>query len=269
MQTRLLRLNSKYREAGESGNNFTINIPSSSLENVLRCSLQSASVPRMFSNIFNGINAFRFYRIQPSGTEFYEYFIEPGQFTATELALYITTTIANSLIVTYDDVAQRFVFTNTSAATEYYIDTYSSDSILTYMGLASNFFTPLLFFDPSYFIPIASTHNAQSPPNLSGPNTVYIESNVIANNSCFDVYSNGVMLPLVTPINCSAVPYGFTISYVAPTDSMWLLAYDSDSTGVSLRSINVRLTDQFGNLLNIPDNSYCDLVFKLYYASTK
>jgi hypothetical protein len=269
MLTRLLRVNNRYKDNLQSLSEFSINIPSPQLERVLKCSLQSAVIPRLFGNIYNGINIFRFYKIQPGGTNLFTYTIPAGQYNATELAAVLNNLVGESLEITYNETSKRFVFINLSAATEYYIDTTTNDSICVYLGLSSDFLQALYFQTPSFFIGITSENTAQNPPSLQGPSTVYVQSTIIANNSTLDVFQNGIMLPIVVPINCSTVPYGFVISYVTPTDTMWLLDYASDSSGISLRDIRVSLTDVFGNLLPFPDNAFSDFIFKLYFQDSK
>ena len=106
---------------------------------------------------------------------------------------------------------------------------------------------------------------AQSPPALQGPTQVYVESVFIGNRACLDVIENGSSIPLVNVIPCALVPEGYDITYQATNPECWNINYDVESTGLAnLRTVDIRITDSFGDVLPIPANQNVDLVFKVY-----
>ena len=105
----------------------------------------------------------------------------------------------------------------------------------------------------------------QSPPALQGPTQVYVESVFIGNRACLDVIENGSSIPLVQVIGFSLVPEGFDINYSATNPDSWMINYDVESTGLAnLRTVDIRIVDQYGEVLPIPENQHVDLVFKVY-----
>lgn len=248
MATRLLRINSKFRETAGSSADFKVIIPVSDLDNVEKITLLSASIPRMFGNVYPGISIIRWYQgsVPP---QILEVVIPDGQYTAEELAIVLDGRLP--LTVTYTD--GRFFFQNSTADSINLLP--SSDTLLSYLGIVDGL-----------NITAGTTEPAPFPPQLQGPLAIYVQSNAIANNSCLDVLANGLALPVVVPINISAVPYGFNIGWVAPTTEEWLLRYSQFPDGQTLRNIDIRFCDVYGNVLNLPENAYSDLVFKIYYS---
>ena len=245
MATRLLRLNSRYKEIGGSNGDFKLVIPVTDLDNVAKITLLSASIPRLFGNVYPGIEKLSFYT--PSG--YTTVAIPSGQYTTDELVPILNSVLP--LEVTYVD--HRFVFQNLGSV---YVNIVPSpDSFASYLGIANS-----LLVSPGVTIP------APDPPQLQGPLAIYIQSNAIANKSCLDILKNGLALPVVVPINISAVPYGFNIQWNAPTQDEWLLMYTQFPDGQTLRDLDIRICDTYGNILLFPDNAYSDLVFKISYA---
>ena len=89
MQSKLLRLNSRYRtQSSNSNTDFTISIGTQDLENVSRCTLLGVKIPRMFGNVYAGVNV-----LHATVTEFPEQpmpwsiVFPPGVYTSESLAL--------------------------------------------------------------------------------------------------------------------------------------------------------------------------------------
>jgi hypothetical protein len=248
MSTRLLRLNNKFKEVGTNGD-FSIVIPVTDLDNVAKITLLSASIPRLFGNVYKGISIMRWYQASVP-PQILEVVIPDGQYTATELAVILTNLLP--LTVTYVD--NHFVFQNTGSDAINILP--GNDTLSQYIGITEGL-----------LVAVGVTLVAPSIPQLSGPLAVYIQSNAIANNSCLDVLTNGLALPVVVPINISSVPYGFDIGWEAPTGDEWQLKYTQFPDGQTLRDLDIRICDCYGNVLSFPDNAYSDLVFKISYSA--
>jgi len=246
MATRLLRLNSRFKEVGGSNSDFKIVIPVTDLDNVAKITLLSASIPRLFGNIYPGIDKLTFFS-PPTG--FTTVVIPSGQYTAEELAVVLTDLLP--MVVSYVD--HRFVFQNSTGSFINIIP--AADSFASYLGIIGGL-----------LINAGTTLAAQNPPQLQGPLAIYIQSNAIANNSCLDILANGLSLPVVVPIHSGSVPYGFNINWIAPTQDEWLLLYTQFPDGQTLRQLDIRICDCYGNVLLFPDNAFSDFVFKISYA---
>ena len=70
-------------------------------------------------------------------------------------------------------------------------------------------------------------------------------------------------IPVVTAIDASHVPFGFNISYSVATIDSSRISYGGRA---SLRVVDVEICDEFGNPLDLPENAYVDLVFRIYYS---
>ena len=97
-----------------------------------------------------------------------------------------------------------------------------------------------------------------------GPTQVYVESVFIGKRACLDVIENGSSIPLVNVIPCALVPEGFHVNYSATNPDSWMINYDVESTGLAnLRTVDIRICDEYGDVLPIPENQHVDLVFRV------
>ena len=241
--SRLLRLNSRFRQEGGSSSDFVYNLGSSNrqVDSVYECCLISASVPRLYPNIYEPINLLTY-----SDGPFEKALVVPqGQYTATELAA----AISNQTIdfgVEYDQEKSRFVITSSSSIT-----LHASSPIAGYIGLTED--------RQSLGVPYA----LQAPPSLAGPPRLYIQSNFLANINCIESPDNvSEFIPLVSTIEASAVPFGFPISWEIKTIDSSRISFGGRA---SLRRIDIQICDEFGNVLPLPPNANVDLVFRVYY----
>jgi hypothetical protein len=110
------------------------------------------------------------------------------------------------------------------------------------------------------FVPV------QNVPQLAGPNRVYLQSQFISGVNCVDTQEAAQFIPLMQPIDCGSVPYGFNINFDAKLVESSLVNYRDSYQGQinSLRSIDIQLTDVFGNLLDMPSTVDSDFVFRMY-----
>jgi len=252
LPSRLLRVNSRFAVSGYSNSNFLSNVESSLVTNVQSVTLLSASIPRLFTNIYSPINVLQYL----VDGDVYQITIPEGQYTADQLAKQID--LDPNLSCFYDDLTHRFIFGHTTVVVGTQI-LLATSPLANYIGLDEDIqLLPLTFF------------SVNSPPALGGPNQVYLESQFLAQTNCctslglLDATKN---IPLIIPIDCSQVPYGFHINYEAKTKLAQLTFNDLGvGSRVSLQNLDLSLTDQYGNHLNLPQNAFCDLVFKFNYT---
>lgn len=251
LPSRLLRINSRYCLNSFGNSRFIFQANSSLIDNCQKISLISASIPRLFTNIYHPINVLKY---TVDDVEF-QITIPEGQYTAEQLASQID--LDPGLTCRFDDITTRFIFGHTDAKG---VQTLRANSpIAAYIGVTEDISLSPLSFTA-----------ADSVPSLAGPSQIYLESQFLSQNNCVSNLEDNLgnfLIPLMTVVDCSTVPYGFTIHYESKTDSNSQVNYKSLGVGskVSLRSIDINLTDQFGNYLNLPNNAYVDLVFRFEY----
>ena len=259
MQSKLLRLNSRFRTSSSKSNtDFTINIGTQDLENISRCTLLGVKFAKMFGNLYAGINV-----LHATVTEFpeqampWDKVFPPGVYTSESLAQELNRQmkLAYSWItVTWDATLERmrFVSGDSGRNTVIVIQTTEAAQLC---GITQ----------PITLHSLAATKFAASTTALSGLSCVYLESTFIANKACLDVPQNGMSIPLFAVVPCATIPEGFDVCWQPSNETMWAVDYTVENTGlVSLRQIDVKLTDVFGNILTLPDNQFVDLVFRVY-----
>jgi len=167
--------------------------------------------------------------------------IPTGQYTAVELAAYINTLgIECSL----------------TASNKFQITSFANEIRPTRL---SNLILGFPNFD------ILTPTVSQNTPTLQGPDPIYIESNDLALSNCLDSEdSNGGNIPLIWSIP-NVVPYGFQISYESADATINQI--DVKSSTISNRTLNFKITDQFGHNLVLPDNQFVDIILKIFYNS--
>lgn len=264
IQQKLLRVNSKYRDSG-STNNFRMSFNAIDLDTIESISLLDATLNRAFPNIYAPINGFVI-RITGAGPVVVDYTlaIPPLQYTALTLAAAIQTAITGmgitNVTVSYAAVpVDRFVFTwdGTGPQIGVSIVTESDNSnatISNYIGVTS-----------TMVLVAATPQNAPSSPSLSGPDEVYIQSNIIASGNCVDVPLLDSYIPYIGKISYNNIPYGFTGVYQATEAQLYQENYKLRSGLNSIRTFDIQLTDRFGNFIATPANCFIDLHFAIFF----
>ena len=257
MQSKLLRLNSRYRtQSSNSNTDFTISIGTQDLENVSRCTLLGVKIPRMFGNVYAGVNV-----LHGTVTEFPEQpmpwsiVFPPGVYTSESLAVELNRQIKLAyawVTVTWDLTRERMKFVCGDSGRQITIVLQTTDAAQL-CGITQEITLESLRAD----------QYAASTTALSGLSCVYLESTFVANKACLDVL--GTSIPLFAVVPCATVPEGFDICWQPSNETMWAVDYTVENTGlISLRQIDVKLTDVFGNILTLPENQFVDLVFRIY-----
>lgn len=245
----VLRVNSKYKEANETDANFRYHLVSSpAVASVTSLSLISFTMNRLFTNIYAANDTICIL----DGVLPIYITIPWGQYTATELASTLSTTVSALLpSFTFTIVNNQFVVVN-STGDEYTLS-FSLSSIATYIGMTQNIV--LLTSAPATF---------PSYPQLQGPDEIYVQSSIMASGQCLDEETLGGSIPLLAAIPCANVPYGFSVNYNAPQMEQHTV-YTDNGNPSQLKTIFIQLTDKFGNLLNIPPNCYADILFRVTF----
>ena len=116
LATKLLRINSKYRTDGSAScTDFSVNIASRDCENISQCVLLSATIPRLFGNVYAPTNVLNclysttplnpFNSFQPVAFQ-----ITPGTYTALTLAAELDRVMNaefSFVRVRFDEIRQR------------------------------------------------------------------------------------------------------------------------------------------------------------------
>ena len=229
MESRLLRINSRFKQPTETNTQFSFIYDGT---NVSSIQLLKFACTRLFPNIFS-----------PYDTLIIDgqmITIPTGQYTAAELAAYITSTLHPCEVT----ASNKFSFTGFGNE----ITPTRLSTIV--MGLPD--------------MPVLTPATALNVPSMQGPDPIYVESNDLALSNCYDSEdSNGGNIPLVWSI-ANEAPFGFPISYEAndPTISQ----IDVKNGTLSNRRWSIRLTDMYGHTLTLPDNQYVDIIFKVFYS---
>ena len=260
MASKLLRVNSRYKTPNSVSNtDFTVNIQTRDLENISRCVLLSATIPRSFGNVYEPNNILRgFYSVSPQAQpQPFSLVIPPGLYTSVTLAAALNTALValfQFMGVSFDETMKRIKVqaTNHPQLFSMYI---SHDEPLA----------QICGFTQTIFIGTQNIAYAQSATSLQGVSQVYIESVFVGNRACLDILENGLSIPLVNVVACGSIPEGFDINYQATNPDCWMIDYNVENTGLcTLQTIDIRICDTFGNVLTLPKNMNVDLVFRVY-----
>jgi hypothetical protein len=232
--SKLLRINSRFKQVNETNTDFTFLYAGA---NLVRMQLVKFSCCRMFPNVYPPYNT-----LNVDGTV---YTIPNGQYTAKELAEYITASIGIECTLSATSYFQLPSISGVLAPTKL-------SSML--MGFAAT----------NISMPAVAT----STPSLQGPDPIYIESNDLALSNCFDHdNSNSGSIPLVWSVNCSNVPFGYNIGW--ESNDAELNRIDIKDSTISNRTFAIKLTDKFGHVLILPENQHVDMKFKVFYERNR
>lgn len=237
-RSRLIRVNSRFAQG--TNTNFVYYFDSKAVDSCDEIVLISASIPRLFPNIYSPINVLTY----SDGVNTYNYTVPAAQYTAVELAAALNN--CPDLTVAYDEAAHRFTFQGALIYAPYTL--LASSPLANYIGLSSDL--PLT----------GGVDYVESTPQLS-LSQIYLQSD-LAGLHCSDTPQLSDFIPLVTHIDCSAVPYGYTINYSLVNSESNSLSWNGDLA--NLRRIDIQLCDCYGNTLVLPQSAFVDLIFRIY-----
>ena len=236
-KSRLIRVNSRFGQGTNTRFNYFFD--NRNVDNVNQIVLLSANIPRLFGNIYEPINVLTY----SDGLSTYNLVVPTGQYTAVELAAALNQRA--DIVIGYDEVRHRFTFRG-------YGTILTSSSIANYIGVSSD-----LTMEASEQVVYA-----ESPPNLAGPSQIYLQSEFMCGTQCCDTPALSPFIPLFTPVDCSAIPFGYTINYSMVNENSNAVSWNGSVVG--LRRIDFELCDVYGNVLVLPRNAFIDLVFRIY-----
>lgn len=253
----LLRINSKYKKKGESNAQFTYDLVSSqACASVTSISLLQFTMNRVFGNIYIGSNVLA---IDNDIGQTFIITVPEGQYTITQLVdtlniLANTILGPTELVFTWDTVLDRVAITSYNGDDETYTIVWDLSTLAPYIGISTNL-----------EIPFNQTVVCPSPPQLQGPDQIFVESQILASGQCLDdPKATGGSIPLLGIIPCGDVPYGYTINYTVQELDQTVVVTNHGQPG-QLKRIDISITDKFGYLLNIPEACYSDILFRVTY----
>jgi hypothetical protein len=258
-----VRVNSKYKQQGETNSKFSYDLVSSqACASVTSVSLIQFSLNRLFTNIYSGNNVLHF---RYSGNDTYFVAARPGQYTVEELCAEMTLQLTNVQIIPL--VPVNFIWTfnpttnlisvGTNVVTTGLNLIFEGSTLGPFIGMTSDVLNIDVSSNPDYM---------QTFPQLQGPDQIYVESSNLASGQCLDdPTQTGGSIPLLGVIPCGDVPYGYTVNHMVSEMSQRTVFTSNGQPG-QLKRINIELTDKFGVLLNIPDTCYADLLFRVTYT---
>lgn len=236
---KLVQVNAANRSSGTTSN-FSIDFQTRDLDKVRKVTMIKASLPRLFTNIFNANNTVI---INHVGSDNFIP-IPNGQYNTTTLATALTAATGTLITWTYNTTTNRFVATPVLPCF-----LLVSSPIAPYIGLTADLTL------------LGIPRELQEPPQLSGPDEVYIRSQLVAANSCVTAGSQSA-IPLVGTISYVDVPYGFVGRFDSSNLDIAHVEYGFDTC---MRKIDVVLTDVYGNEINTPGNCYLDMILQFSY----
>ena len=255
MQSQLLRVNSKFRNDPDNTTttNFTYSLGSTqATESVKRIELISFNCSRLFYNIgsYNnsitvrdGFGSEDTARLTPN-----HYSVESLVTELNRVCVFVTS--VGTVHLTFTIVGDRLAVARDT--TNAYIIVTSESSIAPYIGLTS------------YDFSVTTTPTPlPSLTQLEGPDPIYVQSFTICSGGCLDAVVLGGLIPLVGCIDCSQVGFGYNVAWKKTAPDMF---YTEWAQGISIKTIDIKLCDMYGNLLELPGNNIdCDLIFRIQY----
>ena len=153
VESRLLKINSRFKQPNESNTNFTFLYTGA---NLVRMQLVKLTCARMFANVYPPYDT-----LNVDGTV---YTIPTGMYTATQLATEVTSVVGGGVTCTLD-ANNKFNLAGSGVLAPTRLST-------LLMGFANT----------NLSLPQVAT----SLPSLAGPDPIYIESNDLALSNGFD-----------------------------------------------------------------------------------
>jgi len=245
------------------------------INNIVKINLNYVNICNNFFNIASYNNRYSFIVIINGVSSVYDDIVPPDYWTVTELASYMQDSITNgtgasATTVVWNEDLRRFVINTNDATIKIRFNVLQP--IRNFLG---NNFLHIIGLDPLGVGYEADNTDSPFPfpPNLAGATSVYIMSdklcsgksilNVIGSNdsnTSRDIQSqsaNEIMSFGIT------APFGAYQTYYAQGDDRAEFVY---SQGFSLDSLDLKFTDEYGNILETDSkNTPIYLSFKITY----
>lgn len=253
--TSLLRINSRYRTSDSLSNtDFAVEfLPSQISDSVTRVALTRASFLYLFPNIDHWNRSL----LLTDGAGAEHITVLPiGQYTVEQICTILNDVASptSAFIQFRFDAASRYIFVTPLATFTLIGDDERRNPLARLLGFGLNI--GQFSARPEFSQPLV--------PDLSGPQSVFIESPTLAHANCIDSAGalGGGYLSLLDIVPLAMTPYGHVINWQAND----LASSDIDyTTAQSLRRVHIRLTDGHNHILSLPINQEVELVLKLWY----
>lgn len=299
-----VRVNSKFRSMADSTTHFSYNLASAPFSaSTISVALISATIPRMYTNIDTHNNVLEF-EIELFGEPdpFRWIFYCPiGQYNISQMVAQINgvgtlnpsntkfyrsltvqdpaTSLDNYVFASYDEITHKIYWQLKPGTT--YAGLYPSSStkpldmssLAEYIGLFSLRETQQIIYEDNRLdiafpydpAPGAPRSYMPNPPQLQGPDVIFIQSRILAQATCYDdPVATGGTIPLIGPIPVASTPYGFSTNWEA--SELILTTYNANhSSPFAFSNLLIQISDKFGNTLTMPSNCSIDLLFKIAY----
>lgn len=242
-RSRFILLNSKDKSNG-TPSNFIINLPQGEgVYNAREIMLKSVSFPHLFPNITSNNNVLDF----KHNASDYSVTLPAGQYTVTklmtDLGALMTTAVGVTITLAQDSFTHLITFTANSGT----MSVKSSGSMSGNLGVTSE-------------TPTGANTTAQEIPNLYGPTYAYLYSEALGEQSNM-LNSRGLSCPIIAEIPITA-PFGFQNVYEAEGINLDNIVYNGSN---NIQSIDIRIVDESGNELVIPDNHETKIILRTFY----
>ena len=245
------------------------------INNIVKINLNYVEICNNFFNIASYNNKYTFIVITSGVPVVYEDIVPPNYYNTTTLAAYLQETLSNgtgagATTVVWSETLRRFVINTNDATIKIRFNV--SGPPKNFLG---NNFLHIIGLDPLGVGYEATNIDSPFPfpPNLAGATSVYIMSDKLCSgksilnvigpndaNTSRDIQSqssNEIMSFGIT------APYGVYQSYYSQGDDRAEFVY---SQGFSLDSLDLKFTDEYGNILETDaKNTPIYLSFKITY----
>lgn len=254
MNHNLLRISSyEANPTKESNSNFSVNFMNDDATSAIsRVVVKSVDFPNVFYNICNnrgpngaGNNMFSYNR---DGVKRH-FTISPGQYCLADLITTLELGLSDiGLTITVDKHTKKLVF--------------STETPISMLSVKDgNIMANVLGIHTSD----ETTHyTATSFPNLSGVQEVYVVSQRVSDGSNL-LAPNGRHLPILVHVPIT-VDFGETQHYTSPHPELDDVEFPSARMGNSLREVDIKLTDKYGNVLDL-GGLHTTIILKVYHNS--
>lgn len=239
-------VNSKDRNlllGGQTNSDFTVSYKDNDLQQVLKCIVKDVFIPNQFYNINENNNQLRILGGNMGLPE--DITITPGQYNIDQLIDALKTAIDNELVTDSVTITKNTI-TNILTLTT------SANLVITLSSLC-----PVLGITQS----LNGTVNvAQVPWNLNDLQFVQVHSNAVGSAHGIDA-SRGI-ISLIETVPLTETPFGAVAHRQNNDDVLSEILYDQPR---NMFNIDIRLRDQDGVLLSLPENHNCTVILKIYF----
>ena len=175
--------------------------------------------------------------------------VPPGNYDAAKLRAYLNSVFPAGLTISLNGTTNKFEFL--SVGDPY---AYSEDSLGSYLGIVG---TDFPFGGGGTLI-----YNVPNFLNLSGVKEIFVSSSKMSDGSHL-VISVGNTLPVFATFPIS-VGFGEYQTYIAPSEPHDEVVFPSNTSGSNLRTIDVRVLDSWGNILDLGGLNII-IIFKAFH----